>query len=220
VTLRALALAGALALGFAGGAAAQDGERDRAFVTAFVAAINGRTEAGRAALVHSKSRRCITGDPGEWWSESVARQGKAGVPTDHRWKITPVPAGQTPFFAERLEYPLTPTHILQIDIKEGPYSFRTMLVSLARDGDRWAEVVPCANAEAVAAIRAVGAEKAKRADRVKALVAAMKPEVRERLLTLVKAGQWMDAYRAYARESGEDLTTSHDVVDLLVEGAR
>ena len=158
--------------------------------------------ASPAASPHSKSGRCITGDPGEWWAEFVARQGKAGVPPDHRWKITPVPAGQTPVFAERLEYPLAPTHILQNDIKEGPYSCRTMLVSLARDGNRWAEVVPCANAAAVAAIRAVRAEKARRADRVKALVAGMKPEVRERLLTLVKA------------------TTAHDVVDLLVEGTR
>ena len=215
-----LALASALALAVVTGAAAQESAADRAFVSAFVAAINAGTEAARAALVPAKSRACITGEPGEWWTEAVARQARSPVPAQHRWTITPVPAGESPLFSERLTYPIVPTHVLQLDIQDAPYRFRTLLVQLARDGDRWAEVVPCANAEAVAAIRAVRAEKAKRAERVKALAAGMKAEQRDRLLALIKAGQTIDASRMYARESGEDLTTAVDVVELLAESAR
>src|SRR5439155_1749073 len=82
------------------------------------------------------------------------------------WKITPVPAGQAPVFNDHFDYPLAPTHVLQLDIKEAPYSFRVMLVQLAKDGERWAEVVPCAKAKTVIAIRAAQAAKAKRAERV------------------------------------------------------
>lgn len=215
-----LALASGLALALVTGAAAQESEADRAFVAAFVAAVNGGTEAARAALVHPASRPCITGEPGEWWTDSVARQARSPVPAQHRWKITPVPAGQPPLFAERLSYPLNPTHVLQLDMQDAPYRFRTMLVQLARHGDRWREVVPCANAEAVAAIRAVKADKARRAERVKALAVSMAPAMRERLLGLIRAGERIEASRTYARESGEDLTTAVDVVEVLAEGVR
>jgi len=215
-----LALASALALAVVAGAAAQESDADRAFAAACVAAVNGGTAAARAALVHPASRPCITGDPGEWWADSVARQAKAPVPSQHRWKITPVPAGQTPMFSERLIYPVVPSHVLQLDMQDAPYRFRTMLVQLAKSGDRWTEVVPCADAEAVAAIRAVKADKARRAERVQALAAGMTPVLRERLLGLIKDGQRIDASRTYARESGEDLTTAVDVVELLAESAR
>jgi hypothetical protein len=215
-----LALACGLALAAATGAAAQESEADRAFAAAFVAAVNGGTEAARAALVHPASRPCITGEPGEWWAEAVARQAKARIPAQHRWTITPVPAAQPPVFAERLSYPLVPTHVLQLDVQDAPYRFRTLLVQLARNGDRWTEVVPCANAEAVAAIRAVKADKARRAERVKTLAASMTPALRERLLGLIKGGERIEASRTYARESGEDLTTAVDVVELLAESAR
>jgi len=142
------------------------------------------------------------------------------VPAEHRWKITAVPAGQAPAFDDHFDYPLAPTHVLQLDIKDAPYSLRVMLVQLAKDGDRWTEVVPCAKAKTVAAIRAAQAAKAKRAERVKTLVAGMKPQVRERLLALIKAGQRIDASRTYERESGEDLTTAVDVIELLAENPR
>ena len=220
VRARPAALAAALALALVAGAAAETGDADRAFVTAFVAAINGGTAAARAALVHPKARGCLSGEPGEYWSEVVARQAKSPVPAEHRWKITPVPAGQAPVFDDHFDYPITPTHILQLDIKDAPFSLRVMLVQLAKDGERWAEVVPCAKAKTVIAIRAAQAAKAKRAERVKTLVADMKPEQRERLLALIKGGQRIDASKTYAQESGEDLTTAVDVVELLAEKTR
>ena len=216
----ALAVVCALALAVVAPAAAQGTGADQAFVTAFIAAINGGTVAARAALVHPQSRGCLSGEPGEYWAEVVATQAKSPVPAAHRWKITPVPAGQAPVFNDHFDYPLAPTHVLQLDIKEAPYSFRVMLVQLAKDGERWAEVVPCAKAKTVIAIRAAQAAKAKRAERVKTLVADMKPEQRERLLALIKAGQTIDASKTYAQESGEDLTTAVDVVELLAEKTR
>jgi hypothetical protein len=215
-----LALACALALAAAGRAAAQEGDVDRAFVAAFVAAVNGGTPAARAALVHPTSRPCITGERGEWWLDSVARQAKARVPAEHHWKITPLSPDESPVFGDRFDFPIVPTHVLQLDIRDGPYKFRAMLVRLAKDGDHWAEVVPCAKPETIVAIHAALAERAKRAERVKTLVAGMKPELRQRLLLLIKADRGIEASKTYARESGEDLTTATDVVELLAESPR
>jgi hypothetical protein len=101
-----------------------------------------------------------------------------------------------------------------------PYTFRTMLVRLARDGDRWAEVVPCAKPEMQAKIRATLEAEAKQAERVKGLVAAMPAPLREKVLAEIRDGRTVSAAKTYAQESGEDLTTATEVVELPEETVR
>jgi len=197
----------------------QDDPADRAFVTMFVEAVN-RGVAARLALVHGKARVCATGRVGEWWNVSVARQAKQGVPAEYHWTLKPIPAGEPPPFAEGFDYTVRPTHVLQIDMRPKPYTFRTMLVRLARDGARWAEVVPCAKPEMQAKIRATLEAKARQAERVKGLVAAMPAPLREKVLGEIRAGHTVSAAKIYADESGENLTTATEVVELLGETAR
>jgi hypothetical protein len=199
--------------------AAQDTQADRVFVTMFVEAVN-RGAAGRLPLVHAKARACATGAVGEWWNVSVARQAKQGVPAEYRWTLKPIPAGEQPPFAEGFDYSVKPTHILQIDMRPKPFTFRTMLVRLARDGDRWAEVMPCAKPEMQAKIRATLEAKARQAERVKGLIAAMPAPLREKVLAEIREGHSVSAAKTYADESGEDLTTATEVVELLEETAR
>jgi hypothetical protein len=201
-------------------AAGQESEADRTFVAAFVAAVNARTVDARAALVHPQSRPCTSGGPGEWWTLSVARQAKEAIPANYKWTIKSLPAGEPPPFGDKFDYPVRPTHALQLDMRPEPYTFRTMLVQLAKAGERWAEVVPCAKPETQAAIRATLEAKARQAERVKALVASMPPVLRETVLAEIRAGRPVTAAQTYSRASGEDLTTATDVVELLTETAR
>src|SRR5262245_45933572 len=181
------ALAGILV---AAPAVAQDNPADRAFVTKFIEAVR-QGAAARLSLVHAKARACATGAVGEWWNVSVARQTKEGVPVQYQWTLKPIPADEKPPFAEGFDYTVLPTHILQIDMRPKPYTFRTMLVRLARDGSHWAEVVPCAKPEMQARIRATLEAKAKQAERVKGLVAAMPAPLRQKVLAEMKAGRSM-----------------------------
>ena len=148
------ALACALVLACAAGAPAQSVYDDRQFAVALVAAINARTVAARAALVHPKSRPCITGDVGEWWRDSITRWAETPVPADHQWTIMPLSADDARAASDRFDWPLAPTHALQLVVRDGPSTSRTLLVRLAKDGGQWAEVVPCAKPETVKAIRA------------------------------------------------------------------
>ena len=217
---RRLPLAGALVLTVATAAAAQDVDADRAFANALVAAINAHTLDARAALVHPKARPCITGEVGEWWRESVLRQGRPPVPADATSKISPLSSDDARAASDRFDWPIAPTHVLQLDITDAPAKSRTLLFRLVKEGGRWVEVVPCAKPETVVAIRAARAETARRAERAKALAASTWPELRERVLALYRSGSRIDAYKLYARETGEDLTLARDVVDLLAEGGR
>jgi hypothetical protein len=147
-------LACALGLGLAAGAAGQNVDDDRAFALALLNAINARTVAARAALVHPKSRPCITGDVGEWWRDSVTRQAETPVPADHAWTMMTLSADDARAASDRFDWPLAPTHALQLVLRDGPSTSRTLVVRVAKDGPRWAEVVPCAKPETVQAIRA------------------------------------------------------------------
>lgn len=218
--IRSVALACVLALAAAAGAAAQGGDVDRAFAAAVVAAINAPTVEARAALVHPAARPCITGEVGEWWRDSVLRQGRPPLPADYRWKVTPLAADEARAASDRFEWPLTPTHVLQIDAQDAPTKSRALLIRLARNGERWAEVVPCAKpATGLRALRALRRRGARGAD-LDDLATSIPPALRDRVVALYKDGHRIDAYQAYAKESGEEPALAREVVDLLVEGPR
>jgi hypothetical protein len=212
-----LATGVALLLAGVGSVRAQPPEIDRAFVDGFVAALNSGSLEPRLALVHPGARDCTAGEVGEWWREAVARQARDPVPAQHTAHIAEL--ASAPPFGERFDYPVRATHQLQLDYTPAPHRSRTVLVLLARDGNRWMEVVPCATADTVAAIRARRQERAKEAERIRTLAARAPADVRETVVKLYTSGRSADAYQAYARASGEDLATAKAVVELLAGGA-
>jgi hypothetical protein len=149
-----VALAGALVLVVASGAAAQSPSYDQKFAADIVNAINARTVEARAALVHPVSRPCISGDVGEWWRDSVMRWAETPVPADRTWSMMPLSADDARAASDRFDWPLAPTHALQLVLRDGPSTSRTLVVRAAKSGSQWAEVVPCAKPETVQAIRA------------------------------------------------------------------
>jgi hypothetical protein len=214
---RRLAAGVALVLAGVGPVRAQPLEVDRAFVGDFVAALNSGSLERRLALVHPGTRACTAGEVGEWWREAVTRQAREPVPAQHTARIAEL--ASAPPFGERFDYPVRATHQLQLDYTPAPNRSRTVLVLLARDGNRWMEVVPCATADTLAAIRARRQERAKDAERIKALADRAPADVRETVVTLYTSGRRVDAYQAYVRASGEDLATARAVVELLAGGA-
>ena len=126
-----------------------------------------------------------------------------------------MPTAQSLLFADKFDYPVRPTHTVQLDFVLAPHGSKTMLLYLVRDANRWYEMTPCPRPETIAAARAARQAEAVRGERVKKLVAAMPAELKSQVLELVKAGRRLDAAKHYQAASGEDLTTSVDVLDLL-----
>ncbi len=215
---RRLALGVLLALAGVGPAQGQETEADRRFAADFVAAINSQSLDRRLALVHARARPCTAGDVGEWWRDAVARQARTPVPAKYTTAITPVTEPRP--FGDRFDYPVQATHQLQIDYSPASYQLRAVIILLAKDGARWAEVVPCAKPDTVIAIRANQQARVREAERVKVLAAGTSPQLRETVVGLYRAGRTVEAYQTYARESGEELATARAVVELLAEGGR
>jgi hypothetical protein len=145
----------------------------------------------------------------------VTRQFKDSVPANYKWKIAPMPPDQPLMFADKFDYPIRPTHMLQLDFELAPHRGKTMLLHLVREANRWYEMTPCPRPETIAAARAARQAEARRAERVKTLVAAMPAELKRQVLELVKVGQRLDATKHYQAASGEDLTTAVEVLELL-----
>ena len=200
-------------------AIAQTGE-EAAFVKNLVEAINSRSLDRRKALAHPKSLVCASTEPGSLYHSMATRQGRDQVPAGYKWKITPVEPGQAPLFADKFDYPVRPTHLLQLDFETGPNRSRTTILQIVRDGTKWHEVIACPKPETVAAARAADQARAERAKRAQALAAQIAPQLKETVSALLKQGRRIDAIKHYQSASGEDLTTAVEVVELLSSQGR
>ena len=196
-------------------AQSQEDGQTRAFVAGVVDAINSKSAERRRALMHPKSLPCAGLEPDSFFRMIVDNQAKDTVPANYRWKLTPVPADEPLMFAGKVDYPIRPTHTVQLEFQPEPYHGKVMLLYVVRDANRWFEVLACAKPEMVAAARAARQAKAQREERVRALAAAISPELKAQVLELVKAGRRVDAAKHYQAASNEDLTTAVEVVERL-----
>ena len=201
----------------ASGARAQEAGGARAFVEDLVGAINGKSAERRRALLHPTSLACPRP---EMIADVFARQSARPVPPGYRWTTTPLPPGQPLMAADKFDYAVRPSHVLQIDYETMPTRSTTLVLYVVHDGRRWWEVLGCPTAETVAQARAAKAAAGERAERVRVLVDSTSPELREAVLKLHGEGRRIEAYRHYERVSGEDLATARDVVEMLAARSR
>jgi ribosomal protein L7/L12 len=214
---RRVAHATAAALLFAGPAAfAATDPQAQAFVEALVSAINSKDTAKRKALVHPDSLRCATAGSDALLDAQFARQARRAVPANVTWSLTPAPPG-LPLFADKLDYPVRPTHRLQLDFSTGPNRSTTMVLQMARHGGAWRQVSACPKPETVAAAKAASQARAQHRQKVERLLKDLSPKVKDEVVALLKDGRRIDAIKAYRAASGEDLVTAKSVVDAIEE---
>ena len=199
----------------AGNVFAQNIEQSGSFVENLVQAINSKSLDRRKALVHPQALVCATAEPDSFYHRLVTRQAKYTIPSDYKWKMTPIAPDQPLMFADKFDYPVRPTHVLQLDFETGPSRSMTMILQIVHDAKRWNEVIPCPKPDTIVAGRAARQAETKRAAKTRKLVAKIPPQLKERVMELLKQGRRIDAIKHYQSVSGEDLTTAVEVVNLL-----
>jgi hypothetical protein len=204
----------------AGVGSARAADPKAVFVQELVAAINSKSPDRRKALLHPKSLRCATEASDSLQDEMFRRQGGRGVPANYTWTVTAIPRDQPPMFADTFDYPIRPTHLLQIDYATGPTSRTSIVLQLVYDANEWREVTACPKPETIEAAREAKRTRAKQAEKVQALVASASPSVKSTVLKLLKDGRRVEAVTYYAAETGEDITTAKGVIEQLAAQAR
>jgi len=213
--MRIVALALLLLLPALASASSQD-PAQTAFVKSVVEAINSQDFARQKALVHPGAV-CANVEPVSFFNAPWAP--RRSVASTYRWTMSDAPAGP-PMFSDKLDYPVRPTHLLQIDYETAPNTGQTLVLQAARDRTRWYVVAVCPKPETLVEMEAARKARGQHEAKVKAMAAGMSPALRQQVLDLVRQGQKIAAIRHYEREAGVDLTMARDVVDRLVEQGR
>jgi hypothetical protein len=186
-----------------------------AFARTLVAANNSKSLDRRIALLHAKSRACVNQQTKPYFEIVLLRQTRYAIPADFKTRVVALRPGEAPTSDGRSPLPVTPTRQLQIDFETGPNSSTTLVILVAPDGDRWAQVLGCPSAETVALALRADAERRTEDVRARQLASAISAPLRSEIEALLKAGKRVSAINRYAQASGEDLATSRRVVEIL-----
>jgi len=191
----------------------------RAFVQELVAAINRKDPDARRALMHPAALKCDRA-PKEAMAEGgfVPRQGP--IPDGYRWQIQALPAGAQGLFADKFDYPVRPTHQLQIDYEAAPRRSVAIVLQLARDRGGWREVTGCPKPETAAEAKRAAQARRGQSERTSRLAAEIAPALRAELLRLLADGRKVDAILRYREATNEDLAIAKGVVERLESDAR
>ena len=199
----------ALALGLAGGpvagADAAEAEFDpgaRALVERLAAAVNADDVEALKRLLHPDNLACMDAGRADFYTEFLARELGRTVPAEYGLRIAGVGAADSLLFEAMDEYPVRPTHQIELSYSTGAYSGVSIVRYLRHDGGRWFYIVPCPTPEATEMFRQASLEREKEAVRVEALAAGMDEALRAELNALLAAGDRVAAMTALRRGRG------------------
>jgi hypothetical protein len=194
----------------------------RAFTTAYIAAVTGPDISRYKALLHPGSRACMNPANAEYF-ETMFKRRTAQVAKSPKVSVQTVPdtVGLIRMMeASGLVYPARPTHAFHIDlVSTGPKQLTFSAFSVLEKG-RWYEIVPCPTAKALEMMKAARARNDSLSARAKQLLKDLRDPLRGELLALLKDGQSSTAKMKYAEAAKVDLPTAVRVVNGLEELGR
>jgi hypothetical protein len=207
-----------LALVLAASAPAAAAEVDagaRALVEKVVAAINGDDAEALKQLVHPRNLACVNEARAGFYAEHFAKETARTVPKEYKLTITDVGADDPLIFEEMDEYPVRPTHQMELAYNTGPYSGVSIFSYLSLAGGAWSYIIPCPTPAAVEMFRQASLQRRQQAARAEALFADLDDVLKAKLEALLAAGDRIGAMKRYAAETGEDLAMARAVVRKL-----
>jgi len=122
---------------------------------AFISAVNSDDRQKLEGLVHSQCRAHITPDNRGFFDAAFDHDLAESVPAQHEWGFVRMPEGPPPL-SHAFNFPVRPTHQLQITFGDDPEEPERITHYVARDGKRWAIVIPYPTEEALARMREAG----------------------------------------------------------------
>ncbi|MCF8199513.1 MAG: hypothetical protein K9J42_12155 [Sulfuritalea sp.] len=206
---RAVALVVVTLLSFTIPAVADEG---RDFVTAFSAAVNGKSKSVWEAFLSPASRACLAGPGKEMLERAFASDTRVNVPPDSKVWVTRIGGTDALMGEGMLSYGDRPTHYFQIDL--GPPGRATS--SLIRYGrlqnGRWQYVVGCPTTAGMAQAKVT--EKARTAADAEARIRAknLPPALVAEIRRLVADGKIMAATQSVANATGAELAIARGIV--------
>lgn len=209
----AILIAASLMLGSAQGA---EDLAELAFVQKIVSAINRDDKEARKNLMHPDALVCDQALK-QAMSEGAYVPKQSKIPSGYRWEISPMPAGVAGWFPDKFDYPVRPTHQLNIDFDTAPTRSEGILLQVVRYRNEWREVTGCPKAETVAEAKHAAAARGKQEGHIRELAANIAPKLKGEVLRHLAEGRKVDAILHYRNASNEDLAVAKGVVEQLMQ---
>lgn len=188
----------------------------KVFVQAIVDAINRKDDEARKRLMHPAALTCS-----QMQSQAMAMGGYTlkwdPIPDNYRWQITPMPAGAAGWFPDKFDYPVPPTHQLQIDFDTAPNRSQGIVLQIVHYRDEWREITGCPKATTSNEAKEAAKVRTQQNDRIRKLTATISPKLKSELRQLLAEGRKVDAIIRYRNVMNEDLAIAKGVIELLQE---
>lgn len=186
-------------------------------VRQYVAAVRAKDAAQVMALFHPKMRACVNDSTREYFDYLANQNLHLAPPGDYKTTITALSASGPPAIlpASMFQYPVQPTHQLQLDWNNSGTSSVTVMRNIVAQNGRWFMVEACPTAAGMKFFHDNMARRHQQQQHVQDLAAKLKNPLRAQLKTLLKQGRKIDAVHKYQAATGSDLTTAVQVTDIL-----
>ena len=115
-------------------------ESQKQLIEAYVAAVNAKDVQKLKACLHPKSIASITDENSDFFEELFARQMKSNIPKDYQVRVNPVRDDQIKSMAGVGTFPITPTHMIQIEWNPSKNSTSAVVLQVVQDGGKWYEM--------------------------------------------------------------------------------
>src|SRR5262245_25454437 len=99
----------------------------------FVKAINDKSVGERKKILHPKTISCINPQTQPYFDWIFSRQFKHVIPANFSSKTRPSTGIAFAVPEAKADYPISPTHILQIDYSTKPFSSTSIMLSIVKD---------------------------------------------------------------------------------------
>lgn len=175
----------------------------REFVEEYLAVRNARDVPRLKSLLHPNSLACITAENKSFYDDRTTQLlNEDRVPTDYEVKITPIRGTDELPWKGYFEFPVRPSHQIEIKYSLGEDSGMIVLAVVNESG-RWYEVDPCATKETLKNYSEGQASRRALAEKAKALVAAIKEPLRSELLALIREQKYQTARARYEQATNQ-----------------
>ncbi len=210
----------AFALSTAALAASTDDARSPdALAQRFVAAVLSKSVDQRKSIIHPSTLACMNPQTQPYFDWIFSKQFR--IVAGSKPKVTVTSIGKHPVVMPtdgHSDYPVRPSHQIQIDFVTDHYRSSSVVLFVAHDGVQWREILPCPRGDVIAQSRANQIAEQKEAIRAQDLRDGMPRALRTELLGLLRDGRKVEAVRRHAAATGTDLSTSKGVIELLANG--
>ena len=180
-----------------------------------VEATNHRSVDELKTILYPGSRACIRAENQSYFDGLLLRQFGYVILSDYVVKNDL----RSPEFFDPPEaiapYPVRPTRTLQIEYSTVPRLYTTLLLSIAKKGSVWYEVLPCPSRNDMKRMQAIDAEKKAWNERVQQLISSLAAPLQSDIEGLAGKGQRTAAVRKYHEATGEDLAIASAVIDAF-----